>query len=339
MSTNLEVIRGSKGWGLSDEEVAVWRNVECIMAKTADILESSQLVGLEFTKPYPPSCYGYTKAHLKPEFAKKSLVKSLNAFQRYFGYCSFLMAGSHSLTNTLKAHLYSGDLTIVAKIYQNFDSAASEALILAKYLLLSLWEAHKTRNFTGIVLRHCEEYDLSVLYKMKAYGVPIYVSWPVPLIDYPFYNCARLNAWWKPNSEEIEALERPSEANRTWKAPCDSRKTSEATFNAAGAVAGRVVPPSARDVCVYVDPLEYVSQRDKAFDEELKSNPERQAVLDRLKSSQTFTNLGRAAYYAFEDFSVPDDRTGGERRLWRRTKLTKHDALSHFQGVDNRHLW
>jgi hypothetical protein len=339
MSTNPEVAHDGKGWRLGDEELALWRNVEYIMTKTADILESSQLMGLEVTKPYPPSQYGYTQTHLKRDFAKRSLVKSLNAFQRYFGYCSFLMAGSHSLTNTLKTHLYSGDLTVVAKIYQIFDSAASEAVVLAKNLLLSLWEAHKTRNFTGVVLRYWEEYDLGALYKMKEHGVPVYVSWPAPLRDYPFCNGTRINTWWKPNPKEIEALEALSEADPGWKAPLDPPNTSEATSSVAVAVAGRVVPRSLGGVGVYDGPMEYISQRAKAFDEELKSNPERQAVLDRLKSSQTFTHLGKAAYYTFEDFFVTDERTGEQRRLWRRIKLTRHDALSHFQGVDSRHLW
>jgi hypothetical protein len=60
---------------------------------------------------------------------------------------------------------------------------------------------------------------------------------------------------------------------------------------------------------------------------------------DRLQSAQKFTSIGSASYYTFEQVAVADERAGELKERWIRKLLTRHEALEHFQYVDNAELW
>jgi hypothetical protein len=81
--------------------------------------------------------------------------------------------------------------------------------------------------------------------------------------------------------------------------------------------------------------MEYVNERIQKIPIELENAPNKQAMLDRLRSSKSFANLGSAKYYRFESTGVHN----GEKESWFREQLTRHDALRDFEITDNCCLW
>lgn len=135
-----------------------WRNVEYVMHESIKALQAGRLLSLEHKEPLPPSAYGYTRGHSSERFAKKSVIKSLNAFQRLLAYCSYALASCHWRGDRLHTRLDDFQSTF-SVVYKNLPGSAH---ILAKRLFQTLWEVYTSSNFTGIVVRW-ERYDSILL--------------------------------------------------------------------------------------------------------------------------------------------------------------------------------
>jgi len=99
------------------------------------------------------------------------------------------------------------------------------------------------------------------------------------------------------------------------------------------------IPITAKHTPTYDHPLDYIKLRLQNIPAELDQFPDRQAMLDRVKSASEFPGLGFAEYFRFQTITVIDEQTGLEKIRWARIQLTGRDALQDFESVDDRNLW
>ena len=328
MSANPTIIYNGSGYALKEDEINMWRNVEYIMVKVAEAAGSGQHVSLEHKLPHPPSEYGYTQTHAQLKFAKKCAIKSLNAFQRLFSYCSYAIAGALSL-DPLGDHGRFYSDRVISGIYGKLDQKEPDLHVLAKLLLSSLWEKRRDRNFAGVVVNHAETYDYVAMRNMLSHGVPVYVSWPGPGLDpYAAFRQHHYLDGFRPTPEHFKRLEKP---------PTPKQAAASTPIEAPAIRYG--VPPAVRDPQTYDHPLDYIKLRLQKVEAEMKASTNRHVMQDRLKSALRLTNVGSAKYFRFEPTTVVDKVTGREKECWVRIQLTKADAMLEFQTVENKHLW
>jgi len=208
MALRPDVIHDGSGYKLRDDQMSLWQNIEYVMVIVSELLGSRQLVSLNHQVPHYPSRYGYTRSHTQEKFARKAVLKSLNAFQRLLAYCSYCMTGVVCRDPVAESRgFYSGDYG-VSDIYKALDPKQPDLHILTKNLLSSLQDITTSRNFTGIVINHTEGYDYCAVEHMVHHGVPVYVSWPDsgsnPYINY--HQHQKLKDFY-PTPEHFAALE------------------------------------------------------------------------------------------------------------------------------------
>jgi hypothetical protein len=315
MSQYPDIIHDNLGYKLKDEEIRLWANVEFVMLKTIEILQHNKLRSLVHQKPPSPSTYGYMKGHAQAIFAKKVVRKSLNAFQRLLGYCSYSMAGASSNCDS--------------DIYNRFDMNGVEVHILAKTLLATLSEIKAAANFTGIVVDYTEAYDYPAVTRMLNHGVPVYVRWPGNgrLDVYSAYHQHHNLHEFRPDPKVLDELRNPTPISKPL------------------AIAPRPAIHSqrigAKTSKTYNHPMEYLRQRLEEIPTEFcHLTPEKQkSAEDRLRSAREFRNMGGAKYYKFESYTIVDEETGKEKECYIRELLSKAEAKSDFEDTDNRQLW
>jgi hypothetical protein len=324
MSRTPDILYDGSGYGLCNDEKIMWQNVEYVMIKTAQAIGSGQTVSLKHKTPPNPSVYGYTRSHANVKFAKKVILKSLNAFQRLLAYCSYCIAGAPSIDPLGEKHkrFYSG--AFVSDLYKKLDPREPDLHILAKLLLSSMWQMRVTRNHTGVVVDYNSPYDYVAVNTMLSHNGPVYVSWPGPGKNpyTSFFQHHNLKDFY-PTPEHFKALEGP---------PTPVVSTPTIRYG---------VPPTAKDPQIYDDPMDYIRQRLQRIPDELKrcSNEERRSMENRLAAARKFDNSKGSKYFRFEPFTVVDERTRQEENRWVRVELTKHDAAEDFENVEGRHLW
>lgn len=302
----------------------MWQNVEYVMVAASDALTHGQLFSLDHAIPLPPSKYGYTRSHTQEKFAKKCVMKSLNAFQRLLGYCSFASAGGTLENLGGDSKKFYTDFW-VSDLYKKLDAKNPDVHILTKLLVSTLWTITKARNYSGVVINYAEAYDYFAVEKMYSFGVPIYVSWPGPGPNpYRSFRQHHYLEPYFPTDEQLKTLETPPST------PTPVAQTSTIRYG---------VHPPAKTPKAYDHPLDYVKRRIQEIPGELARSPHRQAMLDRLASALKLVRMGSAKYFRFESTTVFDERTGGQKVCWVREELTKHYAKEDFQSAESRNLW
>lgn len=351
MSANPHVTRHSSGWKLTDEDIALWHAVETVMINTAAVLQEGSLHPLEQVAPLPPREYGYARAHTQEKFARKSITKSLNAFQRLLGYCSYSLANSTNV-HRVKQDLYS-ERWSMAGVYRSLGFAVESIHILVKNLFFTMEEMKRNGNFAGIVVDYTVGYDCSMLGTMLTGGVPVYLSWPGagpnPYLDQRKFPRNHIIKSLFPKNEVLQELEDIPKPMKTL--PCNFTDTT-ALATSIPTVPDTTIPTivdasphstgyrsNSRMGKLYNHPLDYVHLRLPLVRSELESSADRQRMKDRAKSAKSFSSLGTAKYYVFDSHDVVDQHIGKEGVLWSRTLLTRHDALGHFEDANPRHLW
>jgi hypothetical protein len=157
MSANPEITYDGSGFRLEDQEISLWMNIEHVMTTTCEVLQAGRIYSLEHFTPQPPSEYGYVQRHSQHKFAKKSMIKSRNAFQRLLAYCSFA-AAAHRNTGPVSNHLPSSHSDAISTVYQKIGSNLPNVHILIKNLFLTIDEMRQSGNFTGVVINYAEKY-------------------------------------------------------------------------------------------------------------------------------------------------------------------------------------
>ena len=324
MSTDPPLIHDRLGYKLSDEDISRWKNVEHVMTMAVLALQAGRTFPPEHEQPPLPSEYGYTRGHSQEKFAKKSVMKSLNAFQQLLAYCSYSLAGRHWSRST-QAILSSRLESTFSIVYAQLDSNMSSVHILAKDLFWTLSEMHTTRNFTGTVVRWTDGCDLATLNIMRSHDVPVYVAWPPPFmngITNPYKSMPQsyyLNSW------------TPTQVNFSRQTPHPPEPVDDPSNHS--------LPSTAKYQTTYDDPMDYIKLRLRDIPDELTCSRNKQAMVDRGRSAQEFRSMGSAKFYKFEQTTVVDKRTGEENACWIRELLTKHYAQEVFQSCDNSELW
>lgn len=318
LSYSPDIIHDGHGYRLKPEEVTLWQNIEYTLLAVSAALSPGQLTSLNYHEPEPPSAFGYARSHSQLKFAKKCVIKSLNAFQRLLGYCSYIAAESEPF-ETNRAQFYSD--AWVSDLYHKLEPRRQQELhITTKRLLYTLWDVRKSRNFTGVVVGYDKEYDYPAVRRMEAYGVPVYVAWPNPESNpyIPFYQ-HHLLAHFLPPAELFRDLEAVPAA-----------RTSVVRYG---------IPPAPKDSATYDHPMDYVRLRFEKIPAELENHPHKQSMMDRLASARKSASLGSAQFYEFDQVTVPNKQTGQQRERWTRALLTKHQAKEWFEYAEGRHLW
>lgn len=325
MSTNPNITHNGSGYKLDDEQISLWGNIEYVLCAAISAIGAGRICPLEQREPFRPSEYGYMLTHSQLKFAKKCMTKSLNAFQRLLGYCSYLIASrTYKSTETNPNNPEPSLEQLFSVVYSRLDSTARNSHILAKHLFRTLSEIHASRNFAGIALRCTGQYDFPAVNAMYRYGVPVYVSWPsTGRNPYHSLHQGHYIKRWIPSSLPEAPEQTPTlPTSVTTPPPLDPPP-----------IYG--TQPFAKKVQTYGHPMDYVNERVKKIPMELENSPHKQAMLDRLQSSKSFANLGSAKYYRFESTTVHD----GQKERWFRELLTRHDALRDLELTDSCHLW
>jgi len=325
MSRNPEIIHNGSGYSIKSDEISIWQNIEFVMVTVANAFSSGQQVTLGQRVPEPPSQYGYERTHTQEKFARKCAIKSLNAFQRYLGYCAYAAAGAHS-------HAPLGDFARfyndewVSGIYKQFDLKDPDVHILAKFLLASLWKMRTSGNHTGVVVSFQEEYSYPTVQMMQGSKVPVYVAWPGPGVNpyVQFHQHHCLNDY-IPGPELFQALENPH----------TPQPTAAAQHTQYGP------PPAAHDSRTYDHPLDYVKMRLQHIPAQFDALPEnsKRSAMDRLRSALKHSSSGGATFFRFESLTVIDNQTGQEKQCWFRDRLTLHEVREYFEDPEPSHLW
>jgi len=305
------------------------------MVTACEIFQRNSLLSLNHVTPQTPSDYGYRRTHAKEKFARTSVTKSLNAFQRLLGYCSFAYASCRNnvaAQETLTSLGLSNDTT--SEVYGNAGWNVPGLDIVMKNLFSTLEEVQRTRNFAGIVLKYTEQYSFPSLNTMAKHGVPVYVSWPGdgsnPYLNYHQHHYVKS---WVPTDQVLRELENTSDSIDT-AIPSTSDDPGPAT----------APPPTSSSAATYAHPMDYVNLRRRAIRSLLESAScsasRRQSILDREKSAQRVINRGgKSRYYIFESHKIFDEQTRRERVVWIRKAVSKHQAATDFEYADPRHLW
>ena len=335
MSTKPEIFYDGSGYRLKEEDIRLWEIVEGVMVATRDILQRGALLSLSHVTPRPPSDYGYKRTHAKERFARTSVTKSLNAFQRLLGYCCFAYASCRNIAATRESLTSPGlPEKTVSEVYSSGGWEVPGLDIVMKNLLSTLEEVQRTKNFAGIVLKYTEQYSFPSLSVMANHGVPIYVSWPGdgpnPYLGYHQHHHVKA---WVPTGQLFRELENTSDPIETAIPPT--------TYDPGPATIPRPVSSS---TTTYAHPMDYVNLRRRAIRSLLESTScsasQRQSILDREKSAQRVTDRGRkSGYYIFESCTVVDERTQRKRVVWTHRAVSRHQAVTDFEYADPRHLW
>lgn len=323
-----DIIHDGSGYRLKDDEMSTWQNVEYVMDVVAKLLGSRQLVSLDHRIPHPPSRYGYTRVHTQERFARKSAIKSLNAFHRLLAYCSYCMSGVVWRESVAESRgFYAGYSD--ADLYKGLDEAESNLHILAKNLLSSLRDIANSRNFTGIVVNYAEDYDYRAVEHMISCGVPVYVSWPSPNSNaYARVYQRQVIKDFRPTPEQFAAWESRIPHPEAPLVPTLNTPTTHCGFL-----------PTTEPLETYAHPLDYVKLRLQNIPAELDGSPNKQAMVDRLRSASRLVRLGSAKYFQFEAVTIIDADTGLEKTRWVREELTRHYARIGFECAYDNHLW
>lgn len=304
MSTDPLILHKSDGYGLTDREICQWRNVEYVMLASIQALQAGCNLSLEHQEPLPPSAYGYTRGHSSEKFAKRSAMKSLNAFQRLLAYCSYTLASHHWRGDRLANPSYNFGSTF-SVVYRDLQGSAH---ILAKRLLQTLWEIHSSSNFTGIVVRW-ERYDFPAVAAMFLHHVPVYVTWTADKKNpyshlFQFYYIKP----WLPHEVMLDTLKQNP--------PHLPEQRSE----------------------IYNHPMDYVTQRLLKIPAQFDQSAKKRSMRNRLRSALSYKSIGRAKYFKFEQVTYTNEQ-GQPKEGWTRKQLTSHYAIEDFQNVANSELW
>jgi hypothetical protein len=319
MSTDPTIIHGPSGYKLSDDDISLWRNVEYVISTAIRALQTDRLLPLGHQEPRPPSEYGYTRVYSQEKFSRKAVMKSLNAFQRLLAYCSYSLAGRCCSPDPLKP---AGNIEeVFSLVYQQLDQSSSGVHILAKDLYWTLHEIYSTRNFTGIVVAYSEQYNFPAVNSMYHHRVPVYISWPFNRNPYLKFDQSFYIRRWLPLLSMVQKFEQPPHPSGPLNNPPNPTPLSSITYKQ-----------------TYDTPMDYVNKRCKEIPDELARSPNKQSMQDRLRSAQKITSIGKASYYTFEQVTVVS-QTGEMKERWVRKLLTRHEALEHFEDVDNAELW
>ena len=326
MSTNPLLVHDSSGYKMTDEDISLWRNVEHVMTTAFLALQAGRTFPLEHEQPPPPSHYGYTRAHSQEKFAKNSVMKSLNAFQRLLAYCSYSLAGRHWSSSTPEI-VHSGLESTFSIVYTRLDPNMRSAHVVVKDLFWTLSEIHTTQNFTGIVVRWTKQYDFPALHSMRMHKVPVYVAWPTLVSDqipnpYQSLHQGYYTTPWIPSPQLADSFRQALHSPE----PVDPLPNLS-------------LPSTAKSQRTYDDPMDYIKLRLEKIPTELHDSPNKQTMLDRDRSAKSFKSLGSAKFYKFEESTVVNEQTGERRVSWIRELLTKHYAQEEFQSCDNSELW
>jgi len=323
MSRNPDIVHNGSGYSMKSEEISLWQNIEYVMCAIADALSSGQEVTLQQQVPELPSEYGYGRSHTMEKFARKCVIKSLNAFQRYLGYCAYAASGSQ-ITETLGGYSKFYADAWVLGIQQKVCPKDPDIHVLVKLLLSSLWHMRAAGNHTGVVVGFQEEFDYTEVLRMYEAEVPVYVAWPGPNINpyTPFYQSHNLKTFF-PEPKLFQALENP--------------RASEPAATSQPIRYGP--PPPARDSRTYDHPMDYIRQRLRDIPGELEASPRKQAMLDRLNSALKFSGIGSAKFHRFDSIIVVDSQTGQQKERWTRNELPNHEARLCFEDCETTQLW
>lgn len=335
MSTKPEIIHDGSGYRLKEEDIRLWEIVERVMVTACGAFQKNALLSLGHVTPQPPSEYGYKRTHAKEKFVRTSATKSLNAFQRLLGYCSFSYASCRNHV-AIRESLESLDLPhdTISSIYHDVGSDTPGLDIVMKNLLSTLGEVQRTRNFAGIALNYAEQYSFPSLDTMAKHGVPTYVSWPGngpnPYLKYHQHHYVRP---WVPTDLLLQKLELENASDPT-------RTTILSTHSVPRPVI--TLPPVPSATVAYAHPMDYVDLRRRAIRSLLEScsASQRQTILDRERSAQRLTDRGKnTRYYIFWSHVIVDEQTRRERVVWTRNAINRHQATAEFECADPRHLW
>jgi hypothetical protein len=154
VSPDAEIIYDGSGYRLKDEDLCLWANVEHVMTTACHALQAGGLLSLDHFTPPPPSDYGYTQKHAQEKFAKKPMVKSLNAFQRLLAYCPFA-AASRGNANPVVDHLPSHHPKAISAVYHKVGSAVPDVHVIVKNLFLISYNRRGESDWQ--LCRHCPE--------------------------------------------------------------------------------------------------------------------------------------------------------------------------------------
>jgi hypothetical protein len=299
---------------LDDEEIKRWSNVECVMVNVAKVLAGGRLESLDSTVPCSPSQFGYQDTHSKPEHARLSARKSLNAFQRLLGYCAYSMAAApyspvHNPRNPTGPH--------TSKLMSFLERSARDFQTLAKLLLSTLSRMGTFGNYAGVVVHSNKPYNYVAVKIMAARNVPVYVAWPTSGENpYTRFHQHHHLEEFLPKPEQLRALVEPP--NPVDNAPAIHRSLLEDQ------------KPSE----TWDHPMDYVKQRTQELPQQLERDPQRQQKLDRLTASLTARGVGRAGFFRFDR-----TETGETKACWSRTLLKKAEAVSYFNDARKHELW
>lgn len=325
MSRKPNIIHGSTGYRLDDEQMALWQNVEHVMLTVSKAAGSGQLVSLDHREPESPSKYGYTRGHATPKYAQRCASKSLNAFQRLLGYCAYSMAGYLSTEPLGPDFAFYSDRQI-SHFYQKLDPKNPDVHILAKLLFSSLWKMRRSHNHTGVVVAYEDDYDYAAVGRMLGQNVPVYVAWPGPGINpYMRFRRHHLLKDFIPQPEHLKALESPP--------------TLQPAAVSSRPAVNYGVPPTAKVTRTYDHPLDYVTERLEKIKGQLEQSPDKQRMLDRLASASKRPSLGKAAFFRFDSITVVDEQTGQKKVCWTRNSLSKSEAREYFDDDHRSNLW
>lgn len=333
MSRYPDIIHDSKGYRIKDDEIKMWQNVEFVMVTVMNIIGSGQIVPLYLREVEYPSQYGYTRGHTQLKFAKKSVIKSLNAFQRLLGCCAYYMAGAASLPKNLGDYAKFYSDSWFSGIYKNVGSKSPDVHILTKRLLVTLFRMFSTRNYAGIVVHYNQPCDYSAVNKMRFHGVPVYVAWSDPDTN-PYKNKKHHQHHYITEFRPSPAQFKDLEAHSLEPVPTPTPTVGGSTIRYG-------VPPAPKDQKTYDHPMDYVQLRADAFDAEFRKSTqqEQQVISSRLKSALRLNGIGGASFFTFDTISVADHQTKQVKERWVRTQVTKHDAKEYFEEADSCNLW
>ena len=325
------VYHDGSGYSLAKEEIALWQNIEFVMHKVAGAAGHRQAVSLNHLEPASPSAFGYAKSHRMEKFARRCALKSLNAFQRLLGYCSYCMAGIISYSTLGDHGKFFTDGDLAHRFYGKFSGLSSDVYILARSLLATLRQMKDEGNHAGVVVTYRNGlYDCTAVTNMLYHNVPVYVEWPEVIGDpYRGYSQPRELDKFRPSPEAMEALRNP---------PMPEPAAAPIILPTAPATRGLFLP-AAETQEAFDHPMDYVKLRLQNIPGEISRSARPQSMKDRLASALKHQNLGSAGFFEFNRITVVDQATGQERVRWVREKLTKADAMNFFEGVDSCRLW
>lgn len=338
------IVSTGSGWKLRDEDILHWSSVEFVILRAINILGQGQLSALEHVEPHWPSSFGYKRIHTSEKNAVTAKTASLNAFQRMLAYCSYSSAYANVKQGGASLHheIFFTNPRKVEDIFEKFgeDEVGSNVHVLLKFLLATLGEIYRTKNFVGIVVSYHREFHYPALYPMSSYGVPIYVRWheTMKLQSYDRYHQHHMLSDWVPSLEDFKILEAPLPAIDSHPPSTSDDSPSSAPMQHPPPIQ---YPTTAKSNVLFADPMDYIKQRKAAIQKKFESSEATQSMKDRQKSAMKFGYRSHKGppVYEFEPVDHVDPKTGEKSTLWKRECLTKHDAQRTYDAASAAQLW